>query len=555
VRLFFLFAALFTALLTASPARAEERLKVWIALRDKGPVSPGAGGLSGRAYEDAPVHAPCLQALRDAGVEIAVVLKWQNRVSGWVDAAGRGTVEGLPCVQGVEEMPRKIPVARPEGGEEAPGLAKRASPDAAPSASASAATASFGIFDSLFVKTGAAALRDTLTARGLAAGAGLRIALMDADFSLGHRVFDSLFAADRILDQRDFVSGAPVAATRQFGSSHGATVLSLIAADWPGRMEGLAPKAGFLLYRTEDAVGEEYAEEDFLAAALERAVDSGAQVINISLGYRYDFDSGPNYPYAQMNGRTRPSTLAALGAARRGALVVVAIGNEGLSRFGEPTLTAPADADSIVTVGMVDASTARCSYSSTGPSFDGRLKPEISSLGCTIRVPNTGTDTGARNEAGTSVGAPVIAGIAALLRQLHPDSAGGAFAKSAQDIRAALMTTGSRAQASNNQVGKGLVRAAEAHCALALDGPCSQPPPPSLAVKGVLVWRGGTVKTLPWPTPLDVSRARMWDLQGRAHKVRGGWDAEGDLQILSDRRLAPGSYILRVPALPDSSSP
>src|SRR5690606_32016260 len=122
------------------------------------------------------------------------------------------------------------------------------------------------------------------------------------------------------------------AVTRTFGNSHGGQVLSQIAGELPGVLQGLAPHARFLLYRTESAPVEAYVEEDYLAAAIERAVDSGAQVISISLGYRYDFDSDPEVPYAHMDGRTRPSSLAAVAAARRGVLVVVAVGNETASR-------------------------------------------------------------------------------------------------------------------------------------------------------------------------------------------------------------------------------
>src|SRR5690606_27815467 len=100
-----------------------------------------------------------------------------------------------------------------------------------------------------------------------------------------------------------------------------------------------------------------------LAAAIERAVDSGAHVLSISLGYRYDFDTDPEIPYAQMDGRTRPSSIAAGAAARRGVLVVVAIGNEYESRGGQPTVTAPSDADSILAVGAASAAGARCNYS------------------------------------------------------------------------------------------------------------------------------------------------------------------------------------------------
>src|SRR5690606_36960423 len=154
-------------------------------------------------------------------------------------------------------------------------------------------------------------------------GAGVRVAVMDADFRLGHQAFDSLYARGAIVDQHDFVANNPVAVTRALGDSHGGQVLSLIGGELPGVLQGLAPHARFLLYRTEEEANERYVEEDYLAAAIERAVDSGAHVISISLTYRYDMADG-QVPYSAMNGRTRPASLAAVGAARRGVVVVVA---------------------------------------------------------------------------------------------------------------------------------------------------------------------------------------------------------------------------------------
>ncbi len=512
-------------------------VKVWVELRDKGPT---ASGLTGLAWEDAPVHPPYLEALRSGGLDISVTLRWQNRISGRVEPSRVQALRALPFVRAVEEFPRKVPQAPARG----------ASPRVPPSL-AKSSTTDFWEFGALFAGTGLGALRDTLALRGLLSGQGVRIALMDADFFLGHRAFDSLRASGRIVDQWDFVGDTSVAVLDSVGPSHGALVLSLLAGRLPGTLEGAAPDAEYLLYRTEDELVEDYVEEDFLAAAFERAVDSGAQVINVSLGYRYDFDTLPDFPHAMMDGRTRPSSLAAIGAARRGAIVVVAAGNEGLLRDGEPTLTAPADADSILAVGMVTAAGTRCGYSSTGPSFDGRIKPDLSSLGCIVRVASPATLSGVSNSGGTSVGAPVVAGAAALLLQLHPGDAG---VGAAQQVRRALLEAASRAANPDNLAGHGLMRAAEAHCALAFGGACVPPRPP-LAAKGVYMWRGGTLGALPWPNDLDMQRARAWDLQGRSVPIRGTQvlDDDGNALLRSPVRRAPGPYILRVPAVEGGS--
>jgi len=512
----------------AVPPSGGDRVKVWVSLADKGSGVPA----SGRSFEDAPVYAPYLAALRGAGVTVAVTLKWQNKVSGWVDAARVSAVAELPFVKKVEELPRKG-AAAPLPGPSYVG---------APLAKTTAAPQSFGSFQTLFDLVGASALRDTVARRNLKPGEGVKVAVMDADFMLGHKAFDSLFARGALADQYDFVSDTTVAVTRTLGNSHGAQVLSQIAGDLPGVLQGLAPHARVMLYRTEDEANEVYAEEDFLAAALERAVDSGAQVISISLGYRYDFDTEPDVPYSAMNGRTRPSSLAALGAARRGALVVVAIGNEGGTRNGQPTVTAPSDADSILSVGAVSAAGARCNYSSTGPTFDNRRKPEVSSIGCSMPLADTRTQTGVWNQSGTSFAAPVVAGIATLLRQLHPDSAG----ETAQEIRTALMTTARQDSAPDNLAGHGIVNAAAAHCELSFGDTCRFEPDPS-ALKNMYVWRGGSLATFPWPSTLNPDKIRAWDFQGRAVKIEGRWNADGEVQLNTPRRRAPAPLILKIP--------
>src|SRR5690606_35627338 len=230
-----------TARISGSPGQ----VTVWITLADK---ADGVRDTAGRAYEDAPVHAPYLAALRAAGVGIAVTLKWQNRVAGWVDAARLGALAELPFVRAVEELPRKAGAAVP--------VPETFTAPAAPLPKSS--VEDFGALQALFTGVGGAALRDTVAARGLKPGAGVRVAVMDADFRLGHQAFDSLYARGAIVDQHDFVANNPVAVTRALGDSHGGQVLSLIGGELPGVLQGLAPHARFLLYRTEEEANERY---------------------------------------------------------------------------------------------------------------------------------------------------------------------------------------------------------------------------------------------------------------------------------------------------------
>jgi serine protease AprX len=451
--------------LPSSLKAPDGRIKVWVTLKDKGPAGgPGsalrsgpAGLPSARAFEDRPVHESYIAALEAEGFDCEARLKWQNRVSGRIERSRLARLSSLPFVAGVSELPRK---ARPP--RLAPWiptwLAKSASA-AAPGDPFSAASPAASPIPDLGAFR---ALADTLRIRpilewmeqtGKLPGKGLKVAVLDADFDLGHAAFDRMRAEGRIKDQYDFVSKKPEAVTGNLGSSHGAQCLSLIGGSLPGRIVASVPEADFLLYRTEDGEQESYVEEDYQAAAVERAVDSGAQVISISVVYRTEFDASPDIPLAQMDGRTRPASLAALGAARRNVLVVSAMGNMDGVQSGPSTLSVPSDADSILAVGIVNRGGSLCGYSTTGPTADGRVKPELVSMGligsCSVEMAGVSTREGLGAEQGTSFAAPVVAGLAALLRQALPD-------RSAQEIRALLLSTARNAAAPNSQIGWGL---------------------------------------------------------------------------------------------------
>ncbi|MEO7427516.1 MAG: S8 family serine peptidase, partial [Fibrobacteria bacterium] len=378
-----------------------------------------------------------------------------------------------------------------------------------------------------------------LLANGKAPGQGVRIAVIDEGFHLGSPIFFAM--KGRIRDQRDFVDSTRSAVSDSLLGSHGAQCMSLIGGNTPGTLVGAAPEAEFLLYRAEDASQETYVEEDFVAAAIERAVDSGAQVISISLGYRYDYtDGSPDLPFSDFDGRTRPSSLAALGAARRNVLVSVSTGNEG-DKQAAPSLGAPADADSILAVGIQDRFGRRCAYSSGGPTADGRVKPDIMTLadldGCKVAVANTSSATPKLNSfAGTSFAAPVMAGIAALLRQLRPES-------DAQKLRHALISSADRYAHPDSGYGYGLVDAADAARSLGV------PINPPLARNGqmrIFHSDDGLPILLEWDPARPVPELQLIDLSGRRFAV--AVSAVGSMLTLDPkRRLRSGIYIAKIP--------
>jgi hypothetical protein len=242
--------------------------------------------------------------------------------------------------------------------------------------------------------------------RGLR-GKGVRIAVLDAGFP--NLATAPEFAHCPIAAQYDFVRKRPDV---NHGHPHGTMVSSCIV----GRTQqntpiGLASEATLLLARTEKFWGEPIAEEYHWAAAAEWADSLGADIINSSLGY-----TKVRYKYEQMNGTSTVVSRAATLAARKGIVVVNAIGNEGNASW--KYVAAPADADSIIAVGAIAprCGYVPCGFSSLGPTADGRLKPDVCAFGQAVVRGSNGLSIAF----GTSFSAPLITGFIACMLQHRP---------------------------------------------------------------------------------------------------------------------------------------
>lgn len=248
-------------------------------------------------------------------------------------------------------------------------------------------------------------------------GRGMVIAVLDGGFAGADTigVLDSLHRQNRVLGTYSFVYDD----TNVYrGGTHGTSVLSVMAALDPGRMVGTAPHAAYYLLNSEDGRSETPVEMDNWLAAAEYADSVGADVINSSLGYSEFDDSTDNFTYADMNGDVALVTRAADKAAQKGIAVVVSAGNAGSSSW--QYITAPADGDSVLTVGAVNSQRDYVNFSSVGPTADGRIKPDVAAQGA-LSTLATGSGQVVAGF-GTSFSAPIVAGLTACLLEAKPQS-------------------------------------------------------------------------------------------------------------------------------------
>lgn len=247
-------------------------------------------------------------------------------------------------------------------------------------------------------------------------GKGITIAVLDGGFLNFQTIkaFDSVRLNNQILGTWDFVANN---AEVNEDHPHGMNCFSIMAANEPGKLVGTAPKASYFLYRTEDVFSETPIEEHNWVVAAEKADSAGADMISSSLGY-YEFDDpSQSHTYADMNGDKTIITRGADMAAQKGMIVCNSAGNSGNDSWRY--IIAPSDGDSVLAVGAVNKDSIPGSFSSYGPSADGRVKPDVASVGVNTWVINSNGSVASGS--GTSFSNPNIAGLIACLWQAFPE--------------------------------------------------------------------------------------------------------------------------------------
>lgn len=365
-------------------------------------------------------------------------------------------------------------------------------------------------------------------------GSGMTIAVLDAGF---YRVdsldmFDSLRLQGRLLGTKDFVKPGNNIFKE---STHGMAVLSTMAGNVPSLLIGTAPAASYWLLRSEDASSEYIIEEDNWIAAAEFADSVGVDIINSSLGYtRFDLSS-QSHSYSDLDGNTSRVTRGADMAAKKGILVVNSAGNSGNDYWHY--IGVPADADSILTVGAVDASGVIAPFSSYGYTADNRVKPTVCAQGQGTYVVSVSDGVYPGN--GTSFSSPVMAGAVACLWQAN---------KTFTNIQVidAIIRSSNRYNTPDTAYGYGIPNLALAHLILSGSNPFS----------------GGKEDLAIFPNPFETELdcffpssdnakilLEITDLQGKivfskdSYKVLKGYN---HIFINNLETLSKGNYIIRI---------
>jgi subtilisin family serine protease len=236
-------------------------------------------------------------------------------------------------------------------------------------------------------------------------GKGVVVAIIDTGIDYRHPALGGCLGPGcRVLGGHDFVNDDDDPLDDHFHGTHVAGIVGGNSED----LIGVAPEVSFLGYKVLNSKGS--GSESDVIAAIERAIDPNgdgdlrdhADVVNLSLGGYGNADDA--------------ASTAIDNATAAGTLFAVAAGNAGQPH----SVDSPGTARLAVTVGATDLGDHIASFSSRGPSPKLiSIKPDVLAPGVGIRSSMPNGQYGSLS--GTSMATPHVAGVAALIRALHPD--------------------------------------------------------------------------------------------------------------------------------------
>ncbi len=440
----FVLSVLFVQVLLAG-GEPDSRVHYWVYFQDKDGVTPAnfdageyefpqltqrcldrraqRGVIDGPCYLDLDVSSTYIESMLQEGMEVRFISRWLNAVSVSADPDQMEDMEARPEIRKISRV-RKVTKK----------LVKKISREAEDDLQSDT---DYGAGYRQLQQINAIAAHDS----GYS-GNGVWLLMLDTGFMTEHEVFQ----ADRIMAEWDFVQGDSITHNQEGDHpaqhDHGTHTASVAGGYAEGSLVGVAYDCDFLLAKTEILDQEIQVEEDQYVAGLEWGEALGADVANSSLGYS-DW-----YSYEDMDGDTPTTSRCVDLAVSMGLVCVTSMGNEGNSSWYY--MIAPADADSVIAVGAVDSLGTIANFSSHGPTYDGRLKPEVVAQGVYTYAAGTDANDDYLYASGTSLSAPLVAGAAALVLEAHPDW-------TPMMVREAMMMTADQPNAPDNSYGFGIL--------------------------------------------------------------------------------------------------
>jgi len=463
---------------------AQDTQRTWIFLTDKrdamgktttaepGYITPRAQerrqirGSGWSAIRDAPISPAYIEALAAEGIQVVRKSRWLNAVTAYLDAEQRAAVGQLPFVRKLQRVAGLTPDVS---------VAFPASPVVAKSGSRTLDCGSS--CKQLQIVNAVKPLENDIDGNGVIIGfLDSRFDYTSADSTvvdepLGHPSTHHFVSEGRV-KYHNYTADDPGVGDQRSPSQHGLETTSVALGYAEGSLIGPCHDADTVyLALTEWAPLERNVEEDNFVEAVEWMESSGVDIISVSLSYSLFNDGEVSYDTTDMDGDTGVTTIAFDLAAKNGVVPITSSGNTRDSPIW-PIIATPADGDSVIAVGATRSDSTLFSWSSGGPTADGRIKPEVVAQGVDVHI---ALPIGYGDGSGTSYAAPMVAGIVCQMLQVNPSM-------TPTQVTDALKQTADQASSPDNAKGWGIVnaqaaidKAQEIHT-----GPTHLPVPPSL---------------------------------------------------------------------------